>query len=147
MKMDPKKATVREFFKEYNLDDETRDFMIHSMALFHNEDCMDQPAYDTFSKIYLYMYSLSLYGASPFIYPLYGLGDLPQAFARLSAVWGGTYMLEKAVDEILYEDNGKVKGVRCGEERAYAPLLIGDPSYFPDMVRTTGKVGRGICIL
>ena len=24
-----------------------------------------------------------MYGDSPFIYPLYGLGDLPQGFARL----------------------------------------------------------------
>lgn len=32
---------------------------------------------------------------SPFIYPMYGLGELPQAFARLSAVYGGVYMLNK----------------------------------------------------
>jgi Rab GDP dissociation inhibitor len=34
----------------------------------------------------LYAESLMQYGDSPYIYPLYGLGDLPQAFARLSAV-------------------------------------------------------------
>lgn len=56
-------------------------------------------------------------------------------------------MLDKKIDEILFDDNGKVKGIRCGEEKAYAPLLIGDPSYFPDMVKPVGKVGRGICIL
>jgi len=32
-KLDPKKNTVREFFTEYNFDDETRDFIIHAMAL------------------------------------------------------------------------------------------------------------------
>lgn len=60
--MDPKTHTVREFFKAYNLDDETRDFIIHSMALYFNDDCLDKPAYECFQKIYLYMYSLSLYG-------------------------------------------------------------------------------------
>ena len=30
----------------------------------------------------MYSSSLSRYGNSPFLYPLYGLGELPQAFAR-----------------------------------------------------------------
>jgi len=41
------------------------------------------------------------------LYPLYGLGELPQGFARLSAIYGGTYMLDKPVDEIVME-GGKV---------------------------------------
>jgi len=40
---------------------------------------------------YLYFDSLSHYGKSPYLYPNYDLGDLPQAFAQLSAVYG-TYM-------------------------------------------------------
>jgi len=52
-------------------------------------------------------------------YSLYsGLGELPQGFARLSAIYGGTYMLDKAVDEIVME-NGKVVGVKSGGEIAY----------------------------
>lgn len=34
---------------------------------------------------------------------------------RLSAIYGGTYMLDKPVDEIVYE-NGVVVGVRSGTE-------------------------------
>ena len=48
MKLDPKTATVKEFFKKYDLSDETRDFMIHAMALDTNNDCLDKPAYETF---------------------------------------------------------------------------------------------------
>jgi Rab GDP dissociation inhibitor len=40
----------------------------------------------------MYMKSLARYGKSPYIYPLYGLGELPQGFARLAAIYGGTYM-------------------------------------------------------
>lgn len=147
MKLDPKVATVEEFFKAYKLEDDTRDFMVHAMALEKNMDCLTAPAYETFKKIYLYAYSMTLYGSSAFIYPLYGLGDLPQAFARLSAVWGGTYMLDKPIDEILYDETGHVSGIRSGNEKAYAPLVIGDPSYFPEYVHETGKIGRGIAIL
>jgi len=38
---------------------------------------------------------------------MYGLGELPQGFARLSAIYGGTYMLDKPIDEIVIKD-GKV---------------------------------------
>lgn len=39
----------------------------------------------------------------------------PQGFARLSAIYGGTYMLDKPVDSLIVE-GGKVVGVKCGEE-------------------------------
>lgn len=34
---------------------------------------------------------------------------------RLSAIYGGTYMLDKPIDEIVYE-GGKVVGVKSGGE-------------------------------
>jgi len=34
----------------------------------------------------LYSESLARYGKSPYLYPLYGLGELPQGFARSSIV-------------------------------------------------------------
>lgn len=37
-------------------------------------------------------------------------------------------MLNTKVDEILMED-GKVIGIRSGENKAMAPLVICDPSY------------------
>lgn len=50
---------------------------------------------------------------SPYLYPRYGLGELPQAFARLSAVYGGTYMLNQPAVEVLYE-NGVAVGIKNG---------------------------------
>ena len=98
---------------------------------------------------------MARYGKSPYIYPLYGLGELPQAFARLSAIYGGTYMLDKAIDEIVTDDEGKFVGVRSGNETVKAKQVVGDPSYFgagkeaEGKVRVveTGKVVRAICIL
>ena len=64
---------------------------------------------------------------------MYGLGELPQGFARLSAIYGGTYMLDKPIDEIVYE-NGKVVGVRSGGEMARCKQVYCDPTYVPERV-------------
>ena len=107
---------------------------------------LSKPAIETIKRIKLYSESLIRYGKSPYLYPLYGLGELPQGFARLSAIYGGTYMLDKPVDEIVMED-GKAVGVRSGEETAKCKFVVCDPSYVPDKVRQVGKVVRAICIL
>jgi Rab GDP dissociation inhibitor len=56
-------------------------------------------------------------------------------------------MLDKQVDEIVYDSNGAAIGVRSGDEVAKAKTIIGDPSYFPGKVRQIGKVIRAICLL
>ena len=48
-----------------------------------------------------YASSLGVYGATPFLSPLYGTGELPQAFCRLSAVFGGVFILGCGDVEIL----------------------------------------------
>lgn len=48
-------------------------------------------------------------------------------------------MLDKPVEEIVYED-GKVVGVKSQGEVARCDCVIGDPSYFHDKVKKTGKV-------
>lgn len=56
------------------------------MALHLDDAYLQLPARDTIEKIRLYAASVLRYGKSPYIYPLYGLGDLPQAFARYLVV-------------------------------------------------------------
>jgi Rab GDP dissociation inhibitor len=80
----------------------------------------------------LYSESLARFDTgSPYIYPLYGLGELPQGFARLSAVYGGTYMLAKPDATVVYDEAGKAVGVSSEGETAKAKFVVGDPSYFP----------------
>uniref|UniRef100_A0A1D1Y509 Guanosine nucleotide diphosphate dissociation inhibitor n=1 Tax=Anthurium amnicola TaxID=1678845 RepID=A0A1D1Y509_9ARAE len=134
-------------YEKFGLEAGTQDFIGHAMALYLDDSYLTRTARESYDRIILYITSVARYGKSPYIYPLYGLGELPQGFARLSAIYGGTYMLDKPVDEIVYDGNGKVCGVRSGDEIAKTKQVIGDPSYFPGKVRKIGQVVRAICLL
>ena len=146
--LDLRKVTMRDVFKKYKLEENTIDFLGHAVALFREDDYLDAPAIEALKKMQLYMESLGKYGDSPFLYPVYGLGGLPESFSRLCAIHGGTYMLNTKVDEILMQD-GKVVGIKSGDEQAKAPIVICDPSYVSSMGKTkvVGKVIRAICIM
>ncbi|KAE8685549.1 Guanosine nucleotide diphosphate dissociation inhibitor [Hibiscus syriacus] len=117
---------------KYGLDDNTVDFIGHALALHRDDRYLDEPALDTVKRMKLYAGSLARFqGGSPYIYPLYGLGELPQAFARLSAVYGGTYMLNKPECKVEYDDEGKACGVTSEGETAKCKKWF-DPSYLPN---------------
>ncbi len=65
------------------------------MALQTTDEYLSRPAASTCDAIQLYAYSMQRYGKSPYIYPIYGLGGLPEGFSRLCAIHGGTFMLNK----------------------------------------------------
>jgi len=132
---------------KFKLDGGVVDMVGHALALYRDETWFDNPSKETISRILLYFESLSHYGKSPYLYPVYGLGDLPQAFARLSAVYGGTYMLNKPIQGFTFDDSGHVTGVKSDDGIAKCKTVIGDPSYFTDRVKKTGTVGRCIAIL
>ena len=156
-------CTMKEVYDKFGLEASTRDFIGHSMALYQTDDYISTKgqAIETIQRIRLYANSMARYGKSPYIYPLYGLGELPQGFARLSAIYGGTYMLNTSIDEVLYDDRGRVSGIKAtmrerpGEESESGVMkfetrtkkIIADPSYFPGKVQVVGHLLKAICIL
>ncbi|KAG7339967.1 GDP dissociation inhibitor [Nitzschia inconspicua] len=149
------KMTMRELYTDFGLQPDTHQFISHAMCLQLDEQHMDQPALPTVIELQTYCYSLSRYGTSPYIYPIYGLGGLPEGFSRICAIHGGTFMLNQDIDEIVYDESGKACGVKATslEDKttkmmAKAPMIIGDPSYFvQEKIRPTGQVVRCICLL
>lgn len=75
---------------------------------------MKRSAVETLNKILVYSDSHGRYGDSPFIYPVYGLGGIPEGFSRMCAIYGGTFMLNTDIEEIIFDNEGKVSGVRNG---------------------------------
>ncbi|RWR83161.1 Rab GDI protein [Cinnamomum micranthum f. kanehirae] len=146
--LDLTKVTTKEVISKYGLEDNTVDFIGHALALHRDDSYLDEPAIDTVKRMKLYAESLARFqGGSPYIYPLYGLAELPQAFARLSAVYGGTYMLNKPECKVEFDENGKACGVTSEGETAKCKKVVCDPSYLLDKVQKVGKVARAICIM
>lgn len=100
------------------------------------------------------------------IYPIYGQGELPQAFCRRAAVKGCLYVLRMPVISLLTDQNsGSYKGVRLASgQDIFSHKLVLDPSFtVPGSLASShqqlqesfqafslsdnkGKVARGICI-
>src|SRR3569833_823089 len=147
---------MKDVYDKFGLETATKDFIGHAMALYLDDSYLDAKgkAPEAIERIRLYGNSVARYGKSPYIYPLYGLGELPQGFARLSAIFGGTFMLNTTVDEIVYE-GGKASGIKATMKgvdpemkfETKAKMVLGDPSYFPGKVKVVGQVLRAICVL
>jgi len=158
-KCDLRKQSMREVYDYWKLDDNTKRFTGHAIALYPNDNYLDDPGktLQCIQKIQLYAHSLARYETSPYIYPIWGLGGLPEGFSRLAAVHGGTYMLRRPVKKISYGDDGKVASIETREGIAKLKKggrVIGDPSYFMDTLKTkdpkikaVGRVARWLCIL
>ncbi|KAF8690651.1 hypothetical protein HU200_041023 [Digitaria exilis] len=142
------KLTTKQLISKFGLDDNTIDFIGHAVALHRDDSYLSEPALDTVKRMKLYAESVARFqGGSPYIYPLYGLGELPQGFARLSAVYGGTYMLNKPECKVEFDAEGKVCGVTSEGETAKCKKVVCDPSYLPEKVKIVGKVFRAIAIM
>ncbi|CCH44008.1 Rab GDP dissociation inhibitor alpha [Wickerhamomyces ciferrii] len=143
--------TTDTVYNKFGLEDGTKNFIGHAMGLFDNDSYLQEPARPAIERIILYVQSVARFGKSPYLYPLYGLGELPQGFSRLSAIYGGTFMLGTPINKILYDKEGKVEGLNLQldgkEETTKSKVIIADPTYFPDKVSKTQKLIRTISIV
>eukprot|EP00915_Cephaloidophora_sp_WS-2016_P007823 GHVH01010823.1.p1 GENE.GHVH01010823.1~~GHVH01010823.1.p1 ORF type:complete len:487 (-),score=62.04 GHVH01010823.1:35-1417(-) len=147
---DPMKTTMQEVYDHYGLCDTTIEYLGHCVALNPNEDYFNKPCGDTLEKMVVYIYSVAKYGSSPYIYPLYGLGGLPEGFSRLAAVHGGTYMLNTPVHSFSFDSEGNIDGVIAGEDKTKikTKAVFCDPTYMESKnIKSKHDVIRCVCIL
>ncbi|KAG5623185.1 hypothetical protein H5410_008403 [Solanum commersonii] len=115
-------------------------------------------------RLALYHSSIGRFPNAPgaMIYPIYGQGELPQAFSRRAAVKGCIYVLRMPVNSLLMDKaSGSYKGVcLASEQELFSHKLILAPSFVvqsplphssPDAHdfgsrNTTEKLARSICI-
>ncbi|XP_076164472.1 rab escort protein isoform X2 [Ptiloglossa arizonensis] len=95
-----------------------------------------------------FLNSLGRYGNTPFLWPMYGSGELPQCFCRLCAVFGGVYCLKRQLDGVVI-DKDKCKAIISGKQRlTLEHLVVGQGHLPPTIVASEGeqRISRGVFI-
>ncbi|XP_031566062.1 rab proteins geranylgeranyltransferase component A 2-like [Actinia tenebrosa] len=96
-----------------------------------------------------FLQSLGRYGNSPFIWPIYGIGELPQAFCRMCAVFGGLYCLRKSAECVIVDPSDNTcTGIMLDGQLLKCRWLIIEHSYLPNtwQKETTQFVSRAVFI-
>lgn len=73
----------------------------YALCLCSENDKDKLPTADGLDQLYTHINSLGRFGDTAFLCPVYGSGEISQAFCRMSAVWGATYVLRRAVKSLV----------------------------------------------
>merc|ERR1719348_1135630 len=92
--------TFGEFLKAHKLTPNLMHYVCHSIAMVQP----DAPQITGLKATRKFLSSLGRFGPTPFLWSMYGTGELPQAFCRLCAVFGGIYYLGKSINGVLVKD-------------------------------------------
>ena len=117
-----------EFLKSKHLSENLQKFIIYSIAMV----TPNTPTRYAVNETRYFLNSLGHYGKSPFIWPLYGVGELPQMFCRMSAVFGGLYCLDKQPSHFsVNKHSASTLEISLDHQKIEASHLIMDSSYLP----------------
>ena len=95
-----------EFLRRQRLSAALRDVALYAILQLPRPVSPRHPgpaATDGVRAVCAHLRSLGVYGPTAYLACYYGSGELPQAFCRLCAVWGGVYMLQQAAVQLELE--------------------------------------------
>lgn len=100
-----------------------------------------------------YLQSIGKYSNSPYLWPMYGVGEIPQGFCRLSAVFGGLYMLRKDINHITLVDSETSTFKNCSSiidnegKEIYCKTLVMCASRVSPTPVATRRYSRAVVII
>ncbi|MBN3290297.1 RAE1 geranylgeranyltransferase, partial [Polypterus senegalus] len=127
---DFKERTFSDFLKTKNLTPNLANFILHSIAMVLDTDLTTEGLRATQH----FLQSLGRYGNTPFLFPLYGLGEIPQCFCRMCAVFGGIYCLRHGIRCLVVDkETRRCKAIidSCGKRISCGHFLV-ESSYLSD---------------
>ncbi|XP_050998125.1 rab proteins geranylgeranyltransferase component A 1 [Acomys russatus] len=97
-------TTFSEYLKTQKLTTNLQYFVLHSIAMTsETTGC----TVDGLKATKNFLRCLGRYGNTPFLFPLYGQGELPQCFCRMCAVFGGIYCLRHSVQCLVVDKESR----------------------------------------
>ena len=123
--LDYENLPIIEFLQTQKLSPILEQFILNAIAMV-NDDC---PTIEALKAIKKFINCCGRFGNTPFLFTLYGSGEMPQAFCRLCAVFGGVYCLKKKFHSIVTDSQtNQLKGVVIDGKRINCQYLVTDYS-------------------
>ncbi|XP_012502591.1 PREDICTED: rab proteins geranylgeranyltransferase component A 1 [Propithecus coquereli] len=123
--------TFSEYLKTQKLTPNLQYFVLHSIAMTSETS---SSTIDGLKATKNFLHCLGRYGNTPFLFPLYGQGELPQCFCRMCAVFGGIYCLRHSVQCLVVDkESRRCKAIidQFGQRIISKHFLVED-SYFSE---------------
>ncbi|XP_007955890.1 rab proteins geranylgeranyltransferase component A 1, partial [Orycteropus afer afer] len=123
--------TFSEYLKTQKLTSNLQYFVLHSIAMTSEAT---STTIEGLKSTKHFLHCLGRYGNTPFLFPLYGQGELPQCFCRMCAVFGGIYCLRHSVQCLVVDrDSRKCKAIidQFGQ-RIISKHFVVEDSYFSE---------------
>ncbi|KAK9897729.1 FAD/NAD(P)-binding domain-containing protein [Cystobasidium minutum MCA 4210] len=129
---------------KYSLTGRLKEMIMYAAALSVSEQAMTKSAVAHLKK---YMRSTGKYGKSPFLLGQYGgIGEIIQGFCRVSAVFGGTYMLGRPIQSLTQPTSEAPGSVKFHENETYTATCAISAEK-PDAASPATWQHRGIILL
>jgi len=130
--------TFGELLKKEKLTPNLTHFVLHSIAMVEP----DVSAEDGLKATRKFLSSLGRFGPTPFLWSMYGTGELPQAFCRLCAVFGGVYYLGRSLEGLVVKE-GTAQAVVTEGRRIQCDQVVLPASLVPAELRLQDE---GTCL-
>ena len=94
-----------DYLEKHKVPDRLRNVIAYGLCLLKepihgDEKRLKVKTGEALDALYRHVDSIGRYGSTPFITCLYGSAEIAQAFCRMCAVWGGTYILGRGISQI-----------------------------------------------
>ncbi|KAM3827586.1 rab proteins geranylgeranyltransferase component A 1 [Vipera latastei] len=128
-----KDGKFADYLKTQKLTPNLQHFILHSIAMVSEADCC---TIDGLKATQKFLQCLGRYGNTPFLFPLYGQGEIPQCFCRMCAVFGGIYCLRHSIKCLVVDKELK----RCKAvidhfgQRINASYFVVEDSYLSEKI-------------
>lgn len=122
--------TFGDLLKKEKLTANLTHFVLHSIAMVE----AGVSAGDGLRATKKFLSSLGRFGPTPFLWSMYGTGELPQAFCRLCAVFGGVYYLGRSLEGLVVKE-GKAQAVVTEGRRIQCDQVVLPAALVPAELR------------
>uniref|UniRef100_A0A336K9D5 Rab proteins geranylgeranyltransferase component A n=1 Tax=Culicoides sonorensis TaxID=179676 RepID=A0A336K9D5_CULSO len=92
-------------FEEYLKHKKLTPNLIHYILYAIGMGSKDTKCMDGVQNVAKFLTSIGHYGNTPFLFPMYGAGEIPQCFCRLCAVFTGIYCLASPIKNLYFNQN------------------------------------------